>query len=817
MRGRLTGILGTARRLSPLLGIISLLSLIVAEPAAADKRIALVVGNAAYRNVTRLDNASNDAKLMADTLRGLGFTLVGGGAQLDLDKPNFDRMVQSFGNQLMGADVALFYYAGHGVQVRGANYLVPVDANPVREADVDFQMLETNLLLRQMEGSGTKLNLLILDACRNNPFGGRGLRSTDAGLAQMRAPEGTLISFATQPGNVALDGADGNSPYTKALAQTIKRSGLGIFEAFNEVGLAVKRATGGAQLPWVSNSPIDGSFYFAPTANVAVAPAPVAATRDSAAGQVWTATRETTSLAVIEAYIQQYGDTIYGALARARRDELKKNQVAVAAPAPAPAPLAAAKGGVQAPPPGDNKPSAPKMARADVAKLFASFGTAMDRVRSAYIEPPNDGKLYAGAIDGMRKAFPATRKLSTADPAASSAASPPASPQSTLNNVYDVAAEILSENRMDGDAGRVVGAAIGGAVSSLDPHSNYLDAKAYSDTQIQSRGTFVGVGMEVTLENGLLKVVSPIDGTPAAKAGVLANDIVTHVDDVPILGLALNQAVDKLRGAVNTNVKVRITRKGQDNPVELVITRDSIRVRSVRSRVEGDDLGYVRITTFNETTTEIFKQAIDEVTTQITKDKIKGFIIDLRNNPGGLHDQVVAVADEVLERGEIVSTRTRDPKDAQRFNARAGDATNGKPIVVLINGGTAAGAEILAGALQDNKRATLIGTRSFGKGTVQTIIPLGADKGALRLTTARYYTPSGRSIQARGIDPDVEILQDVPEAAKATADTKGEAALPGHLAAQGVEQSGSQSYVPPNAKDDKALRRAIELLHTPRP
>ena len=246
------------------LGLIVLLLLTLASPEArAEKRIALVVGNAGYQNVTPLANAANDATLIADTLRNVGFSLVGNSAQLNLDKPSFDRVVQAFGNQLLGADVALFYYAGHGIQIRGSNYLVPVSANPVREADVDFQMVDVALILRQMEGSGTKLNLVILDACRNNPFGGRGLRASDGGLAQIRAPEGTLLSYATQPGNVALDGAGRNSPYTTALAETMRRPGLDIFQTFNQVGLLVKRATGGAQQPWVSSSPIDGSFYFA--------------------------------------------------------------------------------------------------------------------------------------------------------------------------------------------------------------------------------------------------------------------------------------------------------------------------------------------------------------------------------------------------------------------------------------------------------------------------------------------------------------------------------------------------------------------------
>ncbi|MCO5129105.1 MAG: caspase family protein [Xanthobacteraceae bacterium] len=247
--------------------------ILLASPASAEKRVALIVGNSAYANVTRLDNPRNDAKLMAETLRALGFQLVGNAAQLDLEKSALDRAVQTFGQQVQGADVALFYYAGHGVQVAGSNYLVPVNANPTREADVDFQMVDVNLVLRQMQGSGTQLNLVILDACRNNPFGGRGLRAAEGGLAQMRAPEGTLISYATQPGSVAQDGTDGHSPYTRALASTVRRAGLDIFQTFNQVGLAVKRATGGSQQPWVSSSPIDGTFYFVPPAAPAAPPA----------------------------------------------------------------------------------------------------------------------------------------------------------------------------------------------------------------------------------------------------------------------------------------------------------------------------------------------------------------------------------------------------------------------------------------------------------------------------------------------------------------------------------------------------------------
>ena len=306
-----------ARSVLPLC-ILALLALLTAGPAAADKRLALVVGNSAYQSIPRLDNPQNDAKLIAETLRGIGFTLVGGTAQIDLDKAGLDDALRSFGEQLGEADVALFYYAGHGVRIRDSNYLVPIGANPSNEADADFQLVDIARVLRQMESAGTRFNLVILDACRSNPLA-QGLRSTGGGLAAMRAPERTLIAYAAQPGNVARDGSDGHSPYTKALAQTIRRAGLDPFQTFNEAGLAVKRATGGQQQPWLSSSPIDGSFHFveAPTS----APATSSATDEAA--QAWSATRDTTSLAVLEAFVRTYGASFYASLARARLDDLK--------------------------------------------------------------------------------------------------------------------------------------------------------------------------------------------------------------------------------------------------------------------------------------------------------------------------------------------------------------------------------------------------------------------------------------------------------------------------------------------------------------
>ena len=395
--------------------------------------------------------------------------------------------------------------------------------------------------------------------------------------------------------------------------------------------------------------------------------------------------------------------------------------------------------------------SSARAATADTYRQLNLFGDVFERVRSDYVEKPDDTKLIESAISGM--------------------------------------------------------------LTGLDPHSSYMDAKSFRDMQVQTRGEFGGLGIEVTMEDGLIKVVSPIDDTPASRAGIMANDIITNLDDEAVQGLTLNQAVEKMRGPVNTKIKLKIIRKGQDNPLDVTLVRDNIRVRSVRARVEQDDIGYIRITTFNEQTTEGLKREVGNLTNQIGGDKLKGFIIDLRNNPGGLLEEAVTVSDSFLEKGEIVSTRGRNAEETQRRTAHAGDLTKGKPVIVLVNGGSASASEIVAGALQDHKRATIVGTRSFGKGSVQTIIPLGSGNGALRLTTARYYTPSGKSIQAKGIVPDIEVLQDVPDELKSRTDTKGEASLRGHLKNGGDEKTGSQSYVPPDAKDDKALKLAGDLLH----
>ena len=305
------------------------------------------------------------------------------------------------------------------------------------------------------------------------------------------------------------------------------------------------------------------------------------------------------------------------------------------------------------------------------------------------------------------------------------------------------------------DDKKLIENALNGMLSGLDPHSNYMNAKAFQDMQVQTRGEFGGLGLEVTEDDGIIKVVSPIDDTPASKAGIKSGDLITALDGKTVEGLTLTEAVDEMRGPPGSSITLTIKRDGVDTPIEVAMHREVIHIKVVRSRLVGH-VGYIRITSFDEQTDSELRKAYQQLKQQ-AGGSLEGLVLDLRNNPGGLLDQAVAVSNDFLNRGEIVSTRARDPRDSQRWDAKPGDITNGLPLVVLINGGAASASEIVAGALQDHHRAVLVGTRSFGKGSVQTVIPLGHDQGALRLTTARYYTPSGRSIQAQGIVPDVPV------------------------------------------------------------
>lgn len=327
-----------------------------------------------------------------------------------------------------------------------------------------------------------------------------------------------------------------------------------------------------------------------------------------------------------------------------------------------------------------------------------------------------------------------------------------------LNLFGEVFDRIRSGYVEDVNSSDLISAAIRGMLTSLDPHSGYMPPESFQDMQVDTRGAFGGLGIEVTQEDGFVKVVSPMDGTPASEAGIQSGDFITHVDGEAILGLTLSEAVDKMRGPVGSEVSLTIVRDLDEEPFDVVIIRDVIKLTAARVRVE-DGVIIVRVTTFNEQTTPNIKKGIKEKIDELSgKDNVSGFIIDLRNNPGGLLSEAISVSDMFLNQGEIVSTRGRNNGQAKRYSASKGDLAENKPIIVLINGGSASASEIVAGALQDHKRAVILGTKSFGKGSVQSVIPLG-ENGAMRLTTARYYTPSGRSIQALGVVPDIIVEQ----------------------------------------------------------
>jgi carboxyl-terminal processing protease len=365
------------------------------------------------------------------------------------------------------------------------------------------------------------------------------------------------------------------------------------------------------------------------------------------------------------------------------------------------------------------------------------------------------------------------------------------------------------------DDSKLIVSAISGMLARLDPHSSYLSPKEFQEEQVETHGEFGGLGIDVSMEDGVLKVIAPIDNMPAERAGVLAGDAITALDGKSIKGLTMDQAVDQMRGPVGAPITLTIDRKGASHPLALKVVRDIIRINPVKYSVEGD-VGWIKIKSFeNEHTTEYLQQAVEDIQ-KTAGSPLVGYVVDLRNNPGGLLDQAIAVSDAFLDRGVIVVTKGRNASDVERATAKPGDITGGKPIVILINGGSASASEIVAGALQDHKRAQLLGTRSFGKGSVQTLIPLG-DNGALRLTTARYYTPSGRSIQATGIEPDYIVEPELPADLKlqlAAAPLEAEAQLPGHLKnGSAPEAKGSISYVPKEKEMDNQLKTAIELLH----
>jgi carboxyl-terminal processing protease len=418
--------------------------------------------------------------------------------------------------------------------------------------------------------------------------------------------------------------------------------------------------------------------------------------------------------------------------------------------------------------------------------------------------------LFAGAVLGLGAAIAAFElRFSIVHPA--QAASPP---RLTLMNRFGEVFRLVRANYVEKpDDAKLVRAAIDGMLGSLDPHSSYMAADGLRSLQDEIGGQFAGIGAQLEVEDGTMTVLSCLEGAPAARAGILSGDVIMKIDGMPVAGLTEEAALARIRGGANTSVKVTVLRKAIAKPFEISLVREMIQARHVWSRNE-DDIGYIKITEFDEHTSENLRAAVKGLHKRIGEGRLRGYILDLRNDPGGLVDEAIGVVDTFLDKGEILSTRGRNPEDNQRWAARHRDLTKGKPLVVLINGGSVSAAEIVAGALQDNKRATLIGTRSFGKGSVQSIIPVG-EGAAVRLTTARYYTPSGRSIQAKGIEPDIELREAVPDDVAGGDEPRGEASLPGHLANdKGEDLSVLQDYVASDPAEDTQLVAALDFLRS---
>lgn len=382
-----------------------------------------------------------------------------------------------------------------------------------------------------------------------------------------------------------------------------------------------------------------------------------------------------------------------------------------------------------------------------------------------------------------------------------------------FGDVFDKIKRDYVEDVSDKD---LIESAINGMLSSLDPHSSYMNEKAFNEMKIQTKGEFGGLGIEVTMENGLVKVVSPIDDTPAFAAGIKTGDYISRIDGEAVMGTTLAEAVEKMRGKPGTAIKLTVLREGEGDPLEFNIKRDVIKIKSIRANREGD-AAYIRITSFSEQTAKTLEKELTRLMEEIGADNFKGIVLDLRNNPGGLLDQAIEVSDLFLDKGEIVSTGGRVNDSNKKFSATSGDMTSGKPIVVIINGGSASASEIVAGALQDHKRSIIIGTKSFGKGSVQTIIPLSTSKGAMRLTTSRYFTPSGRSIQAEGIEPDIWVEQSKVESLESKK-LATEASLHKHLENGAVKSSAKNDKESMFKRQkelygsDYQLARAIDML-----
>jgi carboxyl-terminal processing protease len=719
---------------------ISIFCLSAAGQAA--QRVALVIGNSAYRNATELTNPGNDANDIAAVLKKYGFEVVLG---RDLDKVGFEAKIREFAQALKGADAGVFFYAGHGLQVAGQNFLVPVDAKLDDAEGLDFEAIRLDIVQRIMEREA-KASVLFLDACRNSPFArslarSLGNRSADVGqgLAAVESGIGTLISYSTQPGNVALDGKGRNSPFAGALAKEVSRSKEDLGAILIAVRNEVMQETNNKQVPW-EHSSLRARFFIAPLpADLPqVQPGP-----KSAADEAWSLLKDSADAGKIITFRAKYGEKNpqHDQMARRRLEYLVSSASA--------------------------SNDAPNSMTAEAGR--ALIRDVFKRVRSEYPEPANEAALVARALGKLIDTFPGS--LNKTEFEGRLARLTPNDVEGAADLLADVFANVQKIYGRWSDPAILMEGILNPVLRGLDAHTTYFTPERFRAFLATSKGEFGGVGLEVRLENGLLTVVTPRDDTPAAKADLRAGDLILEIDGKSVQGLSLEQSIVRLRGPIKTPVTLTIERAGRPEPIRVNLIRETIKVIPVKGRLE-DNVAYIKISTFSGQTHPTLLSTVADLK-KAAGDRLNGYVLDLRNNSGGLLDSATTTADDFLETGTIFSAKGRRPEATVIEHAKPGDIAEGKPIIILANGGTASGAEIVVAALQENKRATVIGTRTSGNGTIQTVFPLG-ERGAVRVTTSRFSTPNGRELETIGVAPDVVIEK---EGSGAGRDAQLEAAL----------------------------------------